>query len=409
MSRPTVTIIEGNGALGRVAPSTDGISGLIVSGVAVSGQFALGDVLGPFKSPQDAIDKGITALYDTTNTCLAYKHIADFYEYAGLGTELYVMVVAKTVVMADLANKGMNYAKKMLTTALGKIKLLAITRVPDALYVPVYTEGFDGDLWTAVTNAKALVAEEFALYRPVSIICEGRDFQGNASTTKNLRNAAGLNANRVGIMMGADNTISTTIAHAAKYAAAGIALGKLAGIPVQRNVGRVKDGDSGITSAGFSNGAAYNTLTDTNLNTLHDNGYMFFVQHAGKAGFFFNDDPTAAPLTDDYSSISRGRTMDKAARITRSVYLEELNDDIALDPTTGKLAISTIKHYQGAVEREINAQMTANGEIVSVAAFVDPNQNVLSTDKISTTLKIMPKAISKTIEATLSFDNPLAQ
>ncbi len=406
--RPTASVILENGALGRVAPSTDGISAIIVSGIAVSGQFALGDVLGPFTSPQDAIDKGITALYDTTNTCLAYKHIADFYEDAGLGTELYVMVVAKTVTMTDLADKALLYAKKMLVAGAGKIKMLAISRVPDGAYVPTYSEGFEADLWTAVAKAKALIAEEFALFRPVSIVFEARDFQGSASASKDLRAVAGLQANRVGIMMGADNTISTTVAHAAKYAAVGTALGKLAGIPVQRNMGRVKDGDLGILSAGFSNGAAYSTLTETNLDSLHDHGYMFFLQHAGKAGFFFNDDPVAAPITDDYSSFSRGRTMDKAARITRAVYLEELNDDVELDAVTGKLAISTIKHYQGEVEKQINLQMTAKGEIVKATAFVDPDQNVLSTDKINTTLKILPKAISKEIVATLSFENPSA-
>lgn len=408
MSRPSVTIIEENGALGRTAPSADGISGLIVSGVAVSGQFALGDILGPFFSPQDAIDKGITAAYDTTNTCLAYKNIADFYDYAGLGTELYVQVVAKTVVMTDLADKALTYAKKMLVHAAGKIKLLGISRVPDGAYTPSYSEGFDGDLWTAVTKAKALIAEEFALYRPVSVIFEGRDFQGSASATKDLRSASGLLANRVGIMMGADYDYATANAHAAKYAAVGIALGKLAGIAVQRNIGRVKDGDLGILSAGFSNGAKYNTLTETNLDSLHDHGYMFMLQHAGKSGFFFNDDPTASPITDDYSSISRGRTMDKAARITRAVYLEELNDDVELDPATGKLAASTIKHYQGEVEKQINLQMTSLKEIVKATAFVNPDQNVLSTDKIVTTLRIMPKAISKEIEATLSFENPAA-
>ena len=318
------------------------------------------------------------------------------------------MVVAKTVAIDDLTDKTENYAKKLLVAGGGAIKLLGITRVPDGGYSPTFANQFDADLWTAATNAKALIADEFAAYRPVSIILEGSDFQGTASSTKDLRDVAGLLANRVSIMIGADNTISTTVAQAAKYAAVGIALGKLAGIPVQRNAGRVKDGDLGILNAGFSNEAAYNTLSDTDLDTLHNHGYMFFLQYAGKAGFFFNDDPTASPITDDYSSISRGRTMDKAARITRTVFLEELNDDIELDPVSGQLAPATIKHYQGAVETEINRQMTANQEIVRVKAFCEPNQNVLSTDKIAISLTILPKGMAKDIEATLAFENPLA-
>lgn len=404
MGKPDVTVIQSNGNLGRVAPSADGVSALVVSGIAVGGQFALGDVLGPFTSPADAELKGITAAYDATNTCLAYKHISDFYETAGLGTELYVMVVAKTVTMTDLCDKTMTYAKKLLSTTGGKIFMIGITRCPDGAYVPTYTDQFEADLWTAVTKAGALRVEEYDLHRPVSFILEGRNFQGNASSTKDLRDVAGPLQNRVAIAMGSDMDFIADNAYASKYANVGYVLGQFAGRPVQRNIGRVKDGKLSITNAGFSNGAAYDTLTETNTDSLHDHGYIFMRKHSGIDGFFFNDDPVATKITDDYSSFSAGRTMDKVARITRQVYLQELLDDIELDPTTGKLAVSTVKAYQGAVESEINLQMTSKKEIVRVTAFCDPNQNVTATDQVKIDVKVRRKGMAKDIEATLAFE-----
>lgn len=407
MAKPDVTTVQSNGNLGRIAPSEDGVSALVVSGIAVSGQFALGDVLGPFTSLADAEAKGITAAYDTTNTCLAHKHIADFYDGAGNGTELYVMVVAKTVTMTQIATKTQSYAKKLLTTADGKIRMLGITRCPDGAYTPTYANQFEQDLWDAIVQLILLRTEEYTLHRPVSFFIEGRDFQGNASSTLDLRSAStGPNANRVHVVMGNDNTFVLANAYASKYASVGFALGIAAGIPVQRNIGRVKSGRlelKGFGTPGFSNGAAYNTLTETNTDSLHDHGFIFFRKHVGKAGSFFNDDSAACPITDDYSSLTAGRVMDKIARITRDVYVEELLDEIDLDPVTGKMDAAQIKYYQESVKTAVNLNMTAKGELTAIFAYADPNQNVSTSDEVVIEVEARRKGTARNIKATLAY------
>jgi hypothetical protein len=408
MAKPDVTVPQSNGNLGRVAPAQDGISALVVSGIAVAGKFALGDVLGPFTSPADAILLGIDAAYDTTNTCLAYKHILDFYDGAGLGTELYVMVVAKTVTMTQASDKANTYAKKLLVAGNGRIRLLGITRCPDGAYTPTYADQFEQDLWDAIDKLILLRIEEYNLHRPVSFMIEGRNFQGNASSSLNMRDVTATpNANRVLVVMGNDNDFVVANAYASKYSSVGFALGIKAGRPVQRNLGRVKDGRlelKGFGTPGFSNGAAYDTLTETNTDSLHDHGFVFFRKHTGLTGTYFNDDCVAVPLTDDYSSFSAGCTMDKVARIARQVYLDELLDDIELDPSTGKLAVSTIKYFQSAVEEEVNRQMTANKEIVRISAYADPNQNVTATDQVKIEIAVRRKGMAKDIKATLGFE-----
>jgi hypothetical protein len=409
MARPSVNISQSNGNLGRIAPLEDGISAIVVSGVAVSGQFALNDVLGPFFSLADAENVGITEAYDSTNTTVAHKHIKDFYDAAGNGTELYVMVVAKTLAMADVCDKTLDYLSKLLRTAQGKVRLVAVCRTPQTGYTPMYANQLDTDIVSAITKAQELFEDEFLKHRPVQILIEARDFQGNISSMLDLRDPAlGPNANRVSLVISQDADYAANNAFASKMAFAGYVLGKLAGIPVQRNIGRVKSGAIGITNIALSNGVNYNTLTDTQINTLHDKGYIFALKHSGKAGFFFNDDPTACPITDDYAFIGRGRVMDKASRITRQVFLNELNDDVELNEETGKLDAAVIKSYQQKVEDEINRQMTSRREIVRVSCFVDPDQNVLSTDKIDTEVNILPKGYAKEINSVLAYENPLA-
>jgi hypothetical protein len=404
MSQPNVTVNQVNGNLGRRPASVDGIAGIILSGVAVGGQFALNDVLGPFYSLADAESKGITAAYDVTNTCCAHLHIKNFFAEAGNGRPLYVMVVAKTVTMAqmcDLSNLTTG-VMKMLLAQEGRIKLVGITRTPQSGYTPTYADQFDEDIWAAITASKAIYASERAAGRPVDFFFEGRDFQGTPASAKDLRDTAGLNANRACLVIGQDLDVATVYSWNPKYAAVGLALGRSSRIPVHRNIGRVKDGAlAGVIRGGFSNNSAYGAMSTTNVDVLNDKGYVYLRAHNGKAGYFFNDDHNAAPVSDDFSQKSRSRVMDKADRITHQVYVEEILNDLEIDPSSGKLAASTCKHYQGIINQAISTQMS--GEISGVGSFCDPDQDVLSTDTIAVEISILPKGMARQIVANLAY------
>jgi len=399
-----VTIIIGNGNLGRASAVLDGVTALVASGVAVADKFALGDVLA-LRSVADAENLGITAAYDLANKVLLHQHIADFYANAGEGVELYVMPVVNTVTMEDMADITKTYAPVLLDTLKGRVRQLIICRVPPADYAPAFVNQFDPDVWAAITKAQALYASEFTKHRPIQILVEGRGFQGTAATAKDLRTLA---ANRVSVVICQVAEVAARDARFADYAAVCLAAGRLAAIPVQRNIGRVKDGDVTVNGeAAFSDGTKLSAMSQASIDALDGFGYIFLIERDGKAGYFFNNDHTACPLTDDYAYIHRGRPIDKAARLVRQVYLEELLDDIEVDPITGKMAAAVIKSYQRAGEKAIEINMLANGEVSGVKVFVDPDQNILSTDKVSTVMRIVPKGMANEFEIKLSYENPL--
>ncbi len=397
---PNVIINQTNGNLGRVGVAEDGTSLLIGSGVAVSGKFALGDVLGPFTSIEDVETAGITALYDSTNDCLMHQHASDFYLGAGNGVKLYIMVVANTVTMTQMADKTLTHVAKALSQAEGAIKLVAISRIPDT--IGTIADQFETDIVTAVTKAQELVASEFAApnHRPISVLIEGRNFGGTASSAKDFRTMA---ANRVSVVISQDADVAAKDAAYAKYANVGYALGVLAGLPVQRNIGRVKNGALTIGSAALSSGSLIKNVSAADQESLNAKGMIFIKKHVGKDGFFFNDDHTCCPLTDDYAFITSGRVMDKVSRIARTVYIEDLLDEIEIDAETGRLPVSTCKGFQASVESQVNAQMTALGELAGISAFVDPAQNVQSTDKLSVNISIVKLGTARQIEAELGF------
>jgi hypothetical protein len=396
MTLPNVNIQYENGQLGRTASSADGIVAMIVTGIAISGQFALGDVIGPFFSLPNVEEKGITAAYDITNQTNAHKQCKDFYTAAGEGAELYLMVVSEAVTMETILDPTGNlYATKLLNQLQGRVNLLGVTRMP-ASYNPTIIEGIDPDVVAAVTKAQLLVVQEQANHRPIQIIVEGRDFQGNVGSAKDFRTGT---QNRVSVLLGWD-------AANADACLVGLALGRLARIRVQRNLGCVEDGDIGLQNAWIGSSKKVQDYSQAELQVLYNKGYIFPRTYTGVSGFFWCDDSVATNITDDYAFINRGRVADKMARIAYQVYVFELNKDFVVDAETGKLTPAVIKAFQRKVERAIEQNMVAFGEISGIQAFADPNQDVLATDKVAINIKAVPAGIGRQFDITLGFSNP---
>ncbi|MFK5855378.1 MAG: DUF2586 family protein [Bacteroidota bacterium] len=406
MSRPDVSVNLTNGNLGREVASKDGVAALIGSGVAVVDKFALGDILGPYYKPEDANADGIDAAYDSTNKVLVYQHITDFYSTAGNGSPLYVMVAINTVTMEDMVDKTKTHAAKLIEQLVGELRLVIITRVPDAAYVGTVLKGLDDDAIAAAVKAQELALESFTKFRPVSFLIEGRDYQGDSGAIQDLRDeATGPNANRVGIVISSHPDVSAAQAEYAKYANVAMVAGRLAAIPVQRDPGRVRDGALPFSKMGLSNNTSIDEASETDLVALHDKGYIIAWQHVGKAGYYINMGHAACKIEDDYSYLSRGRTIDKAARLIRLVYLEDLLDEIEVDDA-GKLGVEIVKNFQARGESIVAINMLTKKEISGVGVYVNPDQNILSTDKMEVELKITPMGIAKEIVVNLGFTNP---
>jgi hypothetical protein len=85
------------------------------------------------------------------------------------------------------------------------------------------------------------------------------------------------------------------------------------------------------------------------------------------------------------------------------VYIEELNDEIELDVTTGKLPISVCKNLQGAIDTAINTQMTSKGEISGITSYVNPAQNVQATSLVEIELNVRKKGTGRQYKVKLAF------
>lgn len=387
---PKITINLQNGALGSQGGSLDGVAGLVIgcdpgtSGIAAGTKFVL-----------NSIDDALAANLDAIP--YAYQQIKEFYDEAGIGAKLYVMIVADTETLTTIADTASTnaYARKLLEYAGGEIKLLGICRKPAAGYTPTTTKGMDDEVHTAVTKLQALASAYYDLFTPFVGVVEGRHYLDVAASLDDLGEGS---ANYVGVAISASKELFDIDARGASV---GLVLGRAAALPVQRKIARVKDGGLAISGAYLGT----KTVETADFVSVANKGYITIGQYANLTGYYFLDDTLATVQTEDYKTICNRRVMNKMVRLVYSTYITELNDDIELT-SEGKLSPATAKYYQGLIQNAVNLQMVAGGELSSFSAYVDMAQNVLSTGKIEIRCLAVPKGYSQEIKVTLGFSNP---
>lgn len=387
---PGVNIDINNKGLDQTNQTDDTIAGLIITGstVAGAGNVTQGNTYQLF-ALADAVAIGITS--GGTND-FAYQQIKHFYDQAGQGAELWIMLVASATQMSTLVDKEeTDYAVKLLDAADGRIRTLAVSQ-KSAAGVTV-ANGVDEDVDAAAVNAQALAALYASNFKPLKVIVDGKDFNGTVADLKDYKTSA---YNRVSILLA-----GTT----GKNAAVGLLIGRLAANPVQRSVARVRDGELNIATATFTDGNSIELL-ETAWDAIHDKGYIFLRTVPGKSGFYFTDDVTLTEDADDLSSIKRVAVIDKATLVALDIATDYINDEIPLN-SDGTIAASIIGNIKADIENAINTNMTDQGEISGCKATLDPTQNIVSTSELKVRLDILPVAYSKYIQIDLGFTTSL--
>lgn len=381
--------ISSNG-LGLPQAEIQKIPGFVLTGVTVVGanKVTAGTSYQIF-SLQEAVNLGIAE--GGTND-FAYKQIAAFYAQAKKGAELWFMLVVGSVTMEDQADITKDYARKLLSDAKGKIRVLGLLKKSGA--AEVITEGLDADVHLAVVKAQAL-AQDFAdRFYPVRVLISGNKFSG---VVADLKDYATTNYNKVSILL--SNTDGS------KEAAIGLTLGRLASTPTQRKLSRVKDGAIEPFAAYFTNGATIATL-DTAWDAIDAKNYTFMRSFANLSGFFFTGDKTLTMGTDDFNSLARGLVMDEGVLIAYTTLAQELSDEVPVTEA-GTIHPAIIKSWQNAVERQITDLMVDTGKLSGVRAYIDENQNVLQTNNVNVALQLLPVGYSDFITVNIGFTTTL--
>lgn len=399
MSLPKVTINYLNGMLGTVPESEDG---LLVLACPVEGGNEMTDKVCTLQRVASLKNEKITAV----NSPIAYKAVEEFYAEAGEGTPVILMGYSGT--MQNLCNPD-SPLRKLLTSEKGKIRGVLILS-KDA------TNKADKATIEAAQNLAVWSCE--SRHAPIFVILDGRYSNTLPDlTSRGATEDLSKECNRVGVFVGNSeikNDDKTQIS-----SAIGLLAGRIAASPVQRNIGRVKDGALAATAMYLSaTTQPDSTVVGSNpveesmddIDILYSKGYITPRTHVGKSGYFFTDDRLACVETDDYAHLALRRVIDKAYRIAYATMLENLLDEIYVNED-GTMQTVVIKSWQSSLEDAINRQMTAKGELSAdvsngesgCVCYINEKQNVLTTKTIEMELKVRPFGYSEHIKINLGF------
>lgn len=395
---PNVSITIGNYQLGRTATTDDGVAGLVIPATAKPNL--------PLYTPKqifslkEAETLGLTEANDATEHIDAWRQIKEYFDLAGTGAELYFMTypMERTMTeMCDPTNTSNNSIRTLLDYAGGRITLLGIGRYISSsiVYAQTNTGGIDSDVHAAMLKINTMALEYADNIQPFSAFIDCRGWTGVIADLMDMRTYSYKKVTPV--LCGTKGGVGS--------AAIGAVLGRFAKIPVQRSPARVKDGGLNIVTATFTNGQRIENFSKAQMDAIHDKGYLFIRKFTGLSGYYFNDDPTATAQNDDFLSVTNNRVMDKALRLLYGTYVLELGDEISIT-TDGKIAPSQVAYLQQVFANALQQQMVNQGNISGFEVYIDPSQNVISTDSWEVQASITPVGHTKKIVGLLKFKNP---
>lgn len=132
--------------------------------------------------------------------------------------------------------------------------------------------------------------------------------------------------------------------------AGGLLSGRILSIPVQRDIGRVRDQSiTGITVS--------DEYTESMQLVLEDAGYITLTRYAGLRGTYWGTARTMADTTSDYQRLEVIRTTFKAIRLMRLQALKALKDELG-DPVQGADA-SGLAYLRSNLENALDTMVKA--------------------------------------------------
>jgi hypothetical protein len=314
-----------------------------------------------------------------------YYHVSEFFRLQPKGV-LYVAYydtydAANVALVRDFAN--------------GEIRQMGVFHN----YSTAWSTGQVGALQTQATASQTL-------YKPLSILF-APEFSGTANVSA-LTDITGLSSKNVSVIISQDGngfgyklwkTTGKTISDL------GAKLGAVALSAVSESIAwigkfNMSDGTE-LETAAFGNGQLNNDLSDSLLTTLNDYGYMFLRKMIGIGGTY-NTPPTTATLpTSDYHFVYSNRTIDKATRGVRTTLLPEVSRPITLN-SDGTMTAGFVAYMESQAGLSLE-QMIRDNELSAFDVAIDPSQNVLSTNNITVSIRLLPIGVADFITVNIGF------
>ena len=236
----------------------------------------------------------------------------------------------------------------------------------------------------------------FDEHQPLSVIMT---YSGvNHAKLADLSSLVTENYSNVSVLVSCDldSELKKRIGIFSNYGCIGTALGAISKAAVHECIAWVQKFPLGLKEPGFITGELLKNVTQSELELINNNRYIFVRTHVGSADNYFNDSHTLDVPTSDYAYIENVRTMDKATRGIRTNLLPYLNAPLYVDALTGKLRPDMVAFLETTAGRALE-NMEQAGELSGYKVEINPNQNVLASSELEIVIKKVPVGVMRKI------------
>lgn len=387
------------GGIGRLATGKDYYSGLIIQSVTAPAGFSgVGDIIRIFSLSQ-AESLGITvALFP-----VAHYHISEFFRVLQkFNFNAFIDVGFFNIATGTFDGTEI---KTMQDNAGGELRQIGV------FLIDPYAIGF---LTGSNTVAETLNGEG----NPVSVYLSADHADIDALVDLRVNDA---------------KWVSVLIAQdgggvgAALYVSEGYSINTIGAIMaatayanVHERTGWVEkfdvSGSTELQTLAASDGTLLSVITDTQVDLLNTQGYTIMVKRRIAGSYVYTDAVTASLDTSDFTEQRFNRTIGKAKRLIQEKLAPLQNAPIFVDPNTGKISEQTIGVFDSAAREALNVMAInqeistdpATGRIPQNSVSIDPDQNVLQTNKIVIIVRIVAVGAAGIIQVDLSFATQLS-
>jgi hypothetical protein len=262
-----------------------------------------------------------------------------------------------------------------------------------------------------ITAIQAVCEDNVAAHKEL-VALYAADISGT-SDISTLADLSALTANYVTAIIGQDGAaLGATLFYSTgkSVTTLGATLGAIAKAKVSESIAWV--GKYNISAGAnnecdvlaFANGVLFthSSVTDSLLSALQNKRYLFLRKFVGKAGSFFNENPTSIALSSDYAYIADNRTIQKATRGIYANLLDALNSPIVLKED-GTLSDEAIAYFEGLAQVPLD-EMVRNAELSGRAVNVNASQNVVSTGILVINVTLVQVATGRNIVVNIGYN-----
>jgi hypothetical protein len=169
-------------------------------------------------------------------------------------------------------------------------------------------------------------------------------------------------------------------------------------VPVQNDLGRVKDGSLlGVLSI-LRNEAVTPDLDNLNFTTART------IQ--GKPGFYITNGHMLEAPGSDYVKSQNRRVMDLACTIAYPATVQFLNDTLRLNAAGGTITPNQAATIQDQVNGALQAGLVSKGAAIATQVVIDQTNNVYASSTMNETIRVQPFGYARFINVNIGFLNP---